>query len=176
MRTRLWSQDTFVPGERPAGQVRGRQADALGEISAPVAWALGNWTVAAGNGGPGGHRVGTADSVTPHPAPAPPSSPTRPRAEQPHSSPRCVAIRAGAAAGRSDAAPRPGTQPKRRLHKGGSRGSSPAADPAPPEPPEPPGRPTAPRVAVGPPALPAAGPRQPSQARPAPPAGAGSPG
>lgn len=73
-------------------------------------------------------------------------------------------------AGRSDAAPRHGTQPGRRLHKGGSRGSGPVAAPAPP------GRPTAPRVAVGPPALPAARPRQPRQARPAPPAGAGSPG
>lgn len=72
-------------------------------------------------------------------------------------------------AGRSDAAPRHGTQPGRRLHKGGSRGSGPAAAPVPP------GRPTAPRVAVGPPALPAARPRQPRQARPAPPAGAGSP-
>lgn len=65
MRARLCSQDTFVPGERPAGQVRGRKADALGEVSAPVAWGLGNWTVAVGNGGPGGHRVGTANSVTP---------------------------------------------------------------------------------------------------------------
>lgn len=98
MRARLCSQDTFVPGERPAGQVRGRKADALGEVSAPVAWGLGNWTVAAGNGGPGGHRVGTANSVTPQFAPAPPSSPIRPRAEQPHSSPRCVEIRASAAA------------------------------------------------------------------------------
>lgn len=153
-------------GTWKAGGCARRDFRACGVGSGELDGGCGEWRVRRPSGG---HR---ADSVTPHPAPAPPSSPIRLRAEQPHSSPRCVAIRAGAAAGRSDAAPRPGTQPKRRLHKGGSQGSGPAVAPAPPEPP---GRPTAPRVAVRPAAPPAARPRQPRQARPAPPAGAGSP-
>lgn len=171
MRTRLCSQDTFVPGERgrsgtwKEGGCARRDFRACGVGSGELDGGCGEWQARRP---PGGHR----ELREPPPAPAPPSSPIRPRAEQPHSSPRCVEIRAGAAAAggplrRCSAAQAPAAQRRLpRLRPGRCPGTSGAPGPT--------NRPS--RHCRGRPALPAARPPQPRQARPAPPAGAGSPG
>ena len=68
VRARLWSQDTFVPGDaRPVRYVEGESRRPAFRACG-VAWrGVGSGDVDHGCGGwpAGGHRVGTANSVTP---------------------------------------------------------------------------------------------------------------